>query len=653
MFALAITQLFDFIFTSIAIQDFLGTGKTFIWGAKESYSHIMKNPSPSNTYCQDHTEHSYENTFTKWGSLLLQQLNNSDDFMWASVGYFDTSKKPDKMDLCPHFMGHYDHIHPQKNRLMVSDERLTLVKSGFDISEEEKEQKVPMKQDVHQLEELLHEGYKGTRRAIKVKITARLDFKEWLQKFEADEQYTYDDINSGDNLKVDVEKHVKAVYIFGKSFCDGCQPIAELGQMFCTLKGTLYKADNFTDYGLDIKEAYYRPNTKHRMGVAFPRSQSSIVESMIRICILFYVLHSLMNILTNSCKSNEERWYTYKNQGATAAILYSSLVKRPFFSEFLLPQQNIAKASPFSLSFFMYNSDVIVFCNLIVVLLTFMQSMQLKYEIVHWASYDETFRAVITRIGVNAKMMWLYLAFLKMYKHVLVKLKYDEITKHMCFHSYMFVWFWVIYLMFLSLTKWDFLLQPLFENRVEIQNDFMLINDVSVTFESGYYFIRLPGILLHTILVSAFGTGFLMAAQHYLKLAMLNNSLYVTLACCHSTIVWDPDLFIKDDTGQAALVPIGTIMNLKWLLKTQCICYPSESMYNKIKSLTSSVRISSRSSRRTVDENEDKDNEDTICSIEVGLDMALHIRTRPDDKDIEHLSQYHNWLQKNRTLIVV
>jgi len=653
MFALAIIQLFDFIFTSIAIQDFLGTGKTFIWGVKESYAHTMKLPSPSNTYYQDHELHSYENTFTKWGSLILKQLSNgSDDYMWASVGYFDTSKNPEAMDKCVHFQGNYTHLHPKRNRLMVSDEKLTLLSPGFDKDEEVKKSLVPNEGDVEQLEELLHLGYVGTRRSIAVKITARIDLPEWLEAFEADPQYSYDDLSSGKDLKVPISKEIKAVYIFGKSFCDGCKPIAELGQMFCSLKGTLTKGDNFTDYKAEITEAHYRKHTKHRMGVAFQRSNSSVIESFLRIVLLFYIIHSIMNILTNSCKSNEERWWMYKKQDATAAILFSSLVKRPFFAEFLHPQQNIARTSPFSLSFFMYNSDIIVFLNLVVVFLTFFQSMQLKYEIVHWATYDETFRAVITRIGVNSKIMWLYLACIKLFKHVLAKLGFHNYTQYMCYHSYLFVWFWIIYLLILSLTKWDFLLQPMFNDRVDISNDFMLINDISVSFFDGYYFIRIPGVILHTIVVSLLATGFLISVQHALKLGMLNNSLYLTLANCHSTIMWDPELFIKDDTGQAALVPLGTLMNLKWLLKTQCITYPSEEMYNKIKLMTSSIRSSSRSSRRD-GPSETEDTEDTICSMELGLDGALHIRTRPDDKDIEHLSTYHTWLHKNRTIIVV
>lgn len=636
MFGLAIVQLFDFIFTSIAIQDFLGTGKTFIWAAKESYAHVSKETSPSQTYCQDNEDYHYKDAFTKWGSMILKEMSvNSSDYLWASVGYFDSSKAPE-MDMCNYFKGDYYHIHPTRNRFMTSKEKLTLVK--------------PMSLEFHEdelstlqlLDEKLSDGYVGSRRAVEVRMTARMDFPEWLDTITAlGLNGTVFDMAK---LHVRAKKIVKAVRFYGKSFCDGCQPIAELGQMFCELECDIEQGDNETDMHVVVLKSARRAHSKHRMGVSFPSSQASFVETAMRVGILLYIMHAVLNILINSCKSNEERYHIYKRQGATAAVLHSTLVKRSFWSEFLQPQQNIARATPFSLSFFMYNSDIVIFANCCVVLLTFIQSMQLKHEVVWWAEHDETFRAVITRIGVNAKILWLYLALIKLYKHIIVRFfKRTDWSIKISFHSHVFVWFWIVFMVFLTLVKMDFLLDPFFHDRIDIINNFELINDVSVRFQNGFYFVRIPWIILHSIFVSAFALSCLIGIHSVFKLGMPQNSLYRTLACCHSTLVWDPELFIEDDTKKAALVPIGTLMNLKWFLKTQCLVYPESGVYE---GLATDYRANCQQEERA-------GIEDSVCRFEVTGDRVLHIIMKTTNGDLEHMAQFHQWLQHNRTLIVL
>ncbi len=113
LFLVAIVQLFDFIFTSISIQDFLGTGKTFQWLPQEAYAHLYNKPSPSQTFCYDNEDYHYKDALTKWGYRIMEQVATAPkDYLWASIGYFDSSLSPD-MDMCGYFKGHYKNVQPE------------------------------------------------------------------------------------------------------------------------------------------------------------------------------------------------------------------------------------------------------------------------------------------------------------------------------------------------------------------------------------------------------------------------------------------------------------------------------------------------------------------------------------------------------------
>lgn len=627
LFTVVLTQLFDFIFTSISIQDFLGTGQTFVWSVREANAYFTKTQSPSMTYTFDNEYYHHKNALTKYGYLMVKQIaDDVDGYLWGSVGFFDNSKDP-AMDMCKYFAGEYKDISTERARFLTTKEKLTLLKPlmyGDSLSTYTNYGKGENEADVEKLEEWEHDGYIGTRRAVELRMTTRMDFNE----------------GPGHYIK-----EVKAIRAYIKSFCDACEPIAELGQMFCELHATVVKGSNDTVVDVTVNSSERRHDSYHRLGVLFPSSQASLAETFIRIAILGYVAHCMLNILTTAIKSDEERFFLYKQQGADAATLMSTKVTKPFFSEFFLPEQNITLALPFSLTFVMYNSDVIVFFNFVVVLLTFMQSMQFKHEIVWWAHHDETFRAVITRIGVNAKMMWLYLALMKLMKQSLVKLRMHNWTIYMVYDSHLFVWFWVVFLVLMTSTGFDFLLEPLFSTRIDVVNNFMLTNDVSVQFQYGFYFVRLPYVALHAIFVSLFALTILTVLQKYLNATLPNNSLFRTFACCHSCLIYDPELFRSDPTGNAIILPISTMMNLKWFLKCHSITSPSVDVYEAVKGNNAKVSIKQEGGDDSVPQ--------FTYSILLGGDGGLHIKQRETRKDLEQTITYRQWLQSGVKLVIV
>ena len=633
LFTVSITQLFDFIFTSISIQDFLGTGQTFVWSVREAHAYFVKKQSPAMTFTYDNEYYHHKDALTKYGYLMVKQMGEHvEDFMWGSVGFFDNSRAPE-MDMCNYFKGYYLDVSPERARFLTTKEKLTLVRPLAPAQRETKtyvgygqgKQEGYDQADLHTLDRLTEDGYLGTRRAVELRMTTRMDFNE----------------GPGTYLK-----EVKAVRSYIKSFCDACQPIAEMGQMFCALETTVVKGRNDSVVNVNVTASARREHSYHRMGVAFPSSQAALVETFIRLAILAYVAHTMLNICTTAIKSDEERFFIYKQQGADAATLMSTKVTRPYFSEFFLPEQNITRASPFSLTFVMYNSDVIVFFNFIVVMLTFITSMQLKHEVVWWAHHHETLRAVITRVGVNAKMMWLYLALIKLMKHTMVKLRKHDWTVYMCFDSHVFVWFWVIYLVLLTASGYDFLLDPLFHDRVDIVNNFMLVNDISVQFQYGFYFVRLPSIAIHSILVSFVAIVILMVLQKTMGTTLPNNSLFRTFACCHSCLIYDPELFQPDPSGNAIILPLSTMMNLKWFLKCHSITSPSVDVYEAVKG--NNVKVSIK---------QDGDKDESIptftYSILLGGDGGLHIKQRETRKDLEQTINYRQWLQNGLKLVII
>ena len=631
MFSVAIVQLFDFVFTSISIQDFLGTGKTFQWLPQEAYAHVYDSRSPSQTNCYDNGDYHYQDALTKWGYRILEQIaTEPKEYMWGSIGYFDSSKAPE-MDMCGYFKGHYDNIKPKRARFMSTKEKLTLVKPFTLTMDPLRETWNPQDTSLHEMDEALEHGYYGSRRAIEIRMTARLDFPS-IDAKQKESNGTW--VGYYETIKP-----VKAVRFYAKSFCDGCQPIAELGQMFCELECKVTAGKDAGLINVEVHSAHRRAHSKHRMGVSFPSTQSAFVETIIRFFTLVYVAHLMLNILSNSIKSNEERYYLYKKQGANATVLRSDLVDLPFLQELTIPGQNVCRTQSFSLSFVMYNSDVIVFGNLIVVALTFMTSMQLKHEVVWWAYRHETFRAVITRIGVNAKMMWLYLALIKFYKMLFAKFGKPQWTEKMCFHSHLFVWFWVVYLIFLTSSGFDFLLDPFFEDRLDVINNFVVANDISVTFMNGFYFIRLPAIFFHSIIVSVIALLALIFLQARSGLLNTDTTLYRQMACGSSMLIIDPEILFDDATPKTALITIGSLMNLKWFMKTHCM------KYRFLDEQYGIFRRGDAFEKKEINSSGADSSNLTDCIAMVGESGSTHIILQSTKQELEEAALFHQWLK--------
>jgi len=626
MLLLGIVQLFDFIFTSLSIQDWLGTGNTFKWAPAEAFLHFKDLQSSSNTHVIDQVELHHEESLSKYGYMIMDAYgNHPEEYLWASIGYFENAEED--TDMCRDFVGHYEDVYKTRNRLLLTREKMTLVNPLSMLSDEElKSQETknkkspPHKYELEELEGFLENGHVGSRRAVEIRMSARVDFDDYWDKDEC-------------------HKDVKAIRFYAKSFCDGCDPVAELGQMFCAMDIKLTDGRTKDLKNIEVVKSYKRAGSKHRMGLAMPSTNNDYIVTVIRIAILIYVLHAYLNILTNSSKSNEERYFMYKQEGADAATLMSSKVQRPFLQEFFMPDQNICRASPFSISFLMYNSDAIVMANLIIVVFTFMASLIIKDEVVWWSHYDETFRGVITRIGVNAKMMWLYIAVIKFIKHVCIKMRLNRITILMSFHSHIFVTFFIIYLVLLSVTGYDFLLDALFHDRIDIVNDFTLMNDVTVLFELGFYVQRLPAIFVHTIVTSVVALVLLIVLQQLSGTTRRQHSFYRTFACCHSTLIWDPNMFEKSvDDAQGTDISIGTLMNIKWMLKVHTMTYPIFDLNNDKKNQIASADSTSTASA------------DNAARVEIGTDGALHIILKSNSMDLEQTLVYYKWLQSNRSL---
>ena len=644
MVGLGITQLFDFIFTSLSIQDWLGTGNTFKWAPAEAFTHFNDIQSSANTHTIDNELYHHEAALTKYGYMMMENYgNHPEDYLWASIGYFSNEVQPEQTDMCLDFKGTYRDVYLTRNRFMITREKMSLVKplSLKDSSEDH----AYWDPEHTTLETLEHEidvnGYVPSRRAVEIRMTARMDFEEeW---------------NNGTNTEQIAHKEVKAVRFYAKSFCDGCNPIAELGQMFCDLYMTMEEGTKENLINVFVYEAHRRDDSYHRMGLAIPSSNNAYIVTVLRIMILIYVAHAYLNILTNSTKSNEERYFMFKQEGADAATLMSSKVQRPFLNEFFVPEQNICRAQPFSISFLMYNSDAIVVLNLIVVIFTFMNSLIIKDEVVWWSAFNQTFRGVITRVGVNAKMMWLYIAVIKVIKHVCIKLRMNRLTILMSFHSHIFVSFFIVYLVVLSISGMDFLLDAFFHDRIDIVNDFELMNDVTVLFELGFYVQRLPAIFVHTIITSAVALLCLIVLQKISGTSRPHHSLYKTFACCHSTLIWDPNMFESDPTAtnsaqsKTTVISMGTLMNIKWMLKVHCLTYPIFDL-NQSEGLSSN-KTSILSKRDAAGaEDEDADVQDNATKVEIGVDGALHIILRSNKMDLEQTLVYYKWLQNDRTL---
>ena len=98
MNALAVIQLLDFMFSSILIQDYFGTGQVFVPTGREAYQFMHHLPSPSEAEIAEHPELSHE-AMTKYGHSILELIGkNYQNYEWATVGEFDSGVSS-KMDM--------------------------------------------------------------------------------------------------------------------------------------------------------------------------------------------------------------------------------------------------------------------------------------------------------------------------------------------------------------------------------------------------------------------------------------------------------------------------------------------------------------------------------------------------------------------------
>ena len=467
-------------------------------------------------------------------------------------------------------------------------------------------------------------GYRGSRRALDIRLTDPVDF-------------------NGTGI---YEFHLRSLRLYAKSFCDGCKPMAELGQMFCTLKVNATLEAN-SKYTLQDTSAKRREGSTHVLGIAFPASNLGAVEIPLRLVIFFYVVHMLFNILTRSSRSNEERFFTHKREGASAAVLMSKEVQRESFKEFLFPQQNMCFSKPFSLSFIMYNSNIIVLLNSILTVLTLVNSLAIQREVLWWAKYDMTFRSAITRIVINSKMVWIYLGMIKIVKYFFMKLNLPSITRKMVYNSATFVVFMLIYMIFLTAAQLDFTLDPWFSDRVDFTNDPETASAIQVFVANGFYFQRMPGILLHSFIVSVVAMVLLAITETVInKIRRQNleqNSLYVAFASSHTAVVYDTDMMaLKPYKGGAGIeLPIGSVMNLKWYLKTHTTALVTTKKGEK-------DRVYSGGGNTTGE----TDDAGSVCFVRIGNDGTLHIKMKSTGKDIEHSLLYYKLIQDNQTIVI-
>jgi len=611
----------------------------------EAYHHIYNMPSPSTTQVVDNEKYHYQDALTKWGYRIFEQIGTKpDDYLWASIGYFDSSRHED-MDMCNYFTGYYKNVQPTKVRFMSMKEKLTLIRP---VTTELHELQSKWNADdlsLKSMDDAEHAGYHGSRRAVELRMTSRMDFDHF---FEIKKEQEKDGTWPGYLEEI---KPLKSVRFYGKSFCDGCQPIAELGQMFCELECKIKQGTNSSLLDIEVTSAHRRAGSKHRMGVSFPLTSGAVAETILRITLMFYIIHILLNILTNGVISDEERYFRLKKQGAEASVLISSAVNRPFITEFIIPERNNINSKPFSLPFFMYNSDLVVFTNVIVVCLSFMTSMQLKHEIVWWSAHHETFRSVITRIAVNAKMMWIYLACMKLYKHIFIRISSKSTwTPYSLIHTDLFVWFWIIYLSFLTFTGYDFLLDSIFKDRIDIINNYELMNDISVRFQYGFYFIRIPSIVVHTFLVSSLGFIVLIGFQEASGTSKRDNSLFCLMARGTSMLIFDPNHFQNDVMKQTSIMSLSTLMNIKWFLKTQCLRYN----HAHIKyGLYAQIPISFTMQSNPVKEKEKDQKNITEITTICGEDGKLHFLNRLTGMDLEESDKFYDLLMSQESVRII
>lgn len=545
---IAAAQLLDFSFASLEMQDYLGTGHAFQTTALEAHQTLTNQLSLSQVELHSSVHYSPETAMSKYGYLMLKQMGGSPEkYNWGSVGYFDVSKS-DKMNMCKKLKDTFTHLPTNgPTRIITFHEKMTLIhplSTGDSFAAAESDSTLTLEEE-HQLEQ--SGGYIGARRSLDVRLSDRIDFHS--------ENIT---IGSTGTIRTQVVRnHIK-------SFCDGCQPMAELGIYQCVLDYTIV-ASHLEENSMDIEvtQAKNEVHSYHQLGLAFPTSLFGQAEFVFKVLLILLMLHMMLSTFAGSIKSHEARVFLASKDPSTRP----SIAHRNYFVELLVPQHFQETTSCFPLEFIMYNSDMIVFLQSFFTLGSVFQSLAIQREVIWWNQHDHTLRSFITRLAINGRLMWIYLALFKLMKAIAIRCFGPAKCKKLVYHNNLFV---ILYIA--SLFLLDNLMGAFFSDRVDITNDPTLAVNLSVHVFNGFFIHRTPLIVVHIIVSVILTTGIVQFMDTVVLggVSAEGTSVYDIFSGAHMSVLWDPDMAqsLTHRTGRPMLfMPIGTLMNLKWYMK--------------------------------------------------------------------------------------
>lgn len=539
---IAVIQLIDFTYASIETQDYLGSGEAFKDAPREMYRYSQGMNSLSNATIAASDQYHYHSALSRYGHLILEQVGlHPENYIWGSAGYYDVSKDP-HMDMCTKFKGTYANVSITNARLVVTREKTTFIRP-FTYHKETEAAWSDTTISIHDLQGFLDQGYVAAQRGLDVRMSDRLDFINGTGEYE---------------LKTKVSR------FYGKSFCDGCQPMAELALYLCSFRISAHVDSDGNNMHITVKEAANTKGTFHHLGLMFFRTQGSIIGLVTKFVLAAWLLHLTTFLLAHGIQSSESRFFLAKQKDGDPAAL-ASAANRNYFMELLLPEHYACNARPFTMSFVMYNSDIVVYTQATLAGLTMITSLAIERETLWWAHYDMTFRSMLTLIAINSRILWIYLGIFKACKAMAIRLKFTRLVRHMVYRGYNFV---IAYI--LCLFTLDLMLESFYMDRFDSTNDPVLASSLEVPVFDGYYLLRVPGVLLHTVLSVLFSSVVVIGLQALGNDPITKNSLYKTFVESHCTAIWDPDMvqISQNNMSEATIIKmdIATLMNLKWFL---------------------------------------------------------------------------------------
>ena len=188
---------------------------------------------------------------------------------------------------------------------------------------------------------------------------------------------------------------------------------------------------------------------------------------------------------------------------------------------------------------------------------------------------------------------------------------------------------------------------PRFSDRVDFTNDPETASAIQVFVANGFYFQRMPGILLHSFIVSVVAMVLLAITETVInkirRQSLEQNSLYIAFASSHTAVVYDTDMMaLKPYKGGAGIeLPIGSVMNLKWYLKTHTTALVTTKKGEKDRVYFGGGNTTGET-----------DDAGSVCYVKIGNDGALHIKMKSTGKDIEHSLLYYKLIQDNQTIVI-